>query len=152
MTYTNADARARLLEDVASATDQIGTALALLSDAYERLDDHAADRLEAELFQPAQAAYGLAKRTHAAFADRYGLHAGTFAAQTPAGNPHGAREAIDLAVAALQGADTTLATLQDSMLPVEVGDPELRGGLSGVRELIGTLARRARELERVLGR
>ena len=45
-----------------------------------------------------------------------------------------------------------LATLQDSMLPVEVGDPELRAGLSAVRESIGPLPGRARELLRTLGR
>ena len=38
------------------------------------------------------------------------------------------------------------------MLPVEVGDPELRSGLSRVRELIAPLPDRARNLVRVLGR
>ena len=46
----------------------------------------------------------------------------------------------------------TLAELQDSMRPVEVGDPELRKGLAEVRELLGDLRPRARELLRVLGR
>jgi hypothetical protein len=38
------------------------------------------------------------------------------------------------------------------MLPVEVGDPELRAGLADVRELVGNLRSRARELVRTLGR
>jgi hypothetical protein len=38
------------------------------------------------------------------------------------------------------------------MMPVEVGDAELRAGLAEVRELVGPLPHRAREIERVLGR
>jgi hypothetical protein len=38
------------------------------------------------------------------------------------------------------------------MLPVEVGDPEVRAGLMQIRESIGPLSGRARELLRVLGR
>jgi hypothetical protein len=38
------------------------------------------------------------------------------------------------------------------MLPVEVGDPQLRAGLAAVRELIGGLRAQARELVRTLGR
>ena len=49
-------------------------------------------------------------------------------------------------------ADLALSTLQDSMLPVEVGDPQLRAGLEGVRSLIGGVGPSARELLRTLGR
>jgi hypothetical protein len=45
-----------------------------------------------------------------------------------------------------------LGELQDSMLPIEVGDVELRAGLSEVRELIGSVRARAREMVRTLGR
>jgi hypothetical protein len=38
------------------------------------------------------------------------------------------------------------------MMPVEVGDASLRAGLAEVRELVGPLPDRARELTRVLGR
>jgi hypothetical protein len=38
------------------------------------------------------------------------------------------------------------------MLPVEVGDAELRSGLAEVRELLGDLRARSRELVRTLGR
>ena len=37
-------------------------------------------------------------------------------------------------------------------MPVEAGDQELRAGLTEVRELLDGLRRRARELERTLGR
>jgi hypothetical protein len=59
---------------------------------------------------------------------------------------------LDIAVEAVDDADETLVELQDSMLPVEVGDPELRAGLAEVRELVGALRGRARELVRTLGR
>ena len=45
-----------------------------------------------------------------------------------------------------------LAAIQDSMLPVEVGDRELRAGIAEARELLGGLRGRARELVRTLGR
>ena len=65
---------------------------------------------------------------------------------------HDAKGIIDQAVAAVGRADATLATLQDSMLPVEVGDPPLRAGLEQVRVALGALPGRAREFTRVLGR
>ena len=37
-------------------------------------------------------------------------------------------------------------------MPVEVGDAELRSALTEVRALLGDVPRRARELERTLGR
>ena len=49
-------------------------------------------------------------------------------------------------------ADQWIAELQDSMLPVEVGDPELRAGLADVRELIGALPGRARRFVSLFGR
>ena len=49
-------------------------------------------------------------------------------------------------------ADRLLATLQDSMLPVEVGDAEVRADLEQIRTLLDGLGRRAREIERTIGR
>ena len=49
-------------------------------------------------------------------------------------------------------ADGALSELQDSSLPTEVGDVELRAALSDVRERLTGVRRRARELERTLGR
>jgi hypothetical protein len=73
--------------------------------------------------------------------------------QRSAGLPStGAKGFIDNAVVAVGKADTDLATLQDSLLPVDVGDPELRAALAELRELVGGVSRRARELVRVIGR
>jgi hypothetical protein len=49
-------------------------------------------------------------------------------------------------------ADSALAGLQDSTLPTEVGDVELRAAITDVRERLGGVRQRARELERTLGR
>ncbi len=66
--------------------------------------------------------------------------------------PASLRALLDGAVDAVAEADTILSVLQDSMMPVEVGDRELRAGLAEVRELVASLRRRAREFVRVLGR
>jgi hypothetical protein len=153
MTYTNAEARQQLLDALGDAADQIGAALAALGEAYEQLDEYAGDRLEEALFRPAQTAYGRARRTHGAFAERYRLPSRAFAPRRAAGvAAGGSRRLVDAAVDALRLADDQLATLQDSMLPVEFGDAEVRAGLAEVRELIGPLPGRARELVRSLGR
>jgi len=55
-------------------------------------------------------------------------------------------------VAAAGRADAVLAELQDSLLPVEVGDQELRASLADLRELVAAFPQRARELLRTLGR
>ena len=59
---------------------------------------------------------------------------------------------LDSAVDGVARADGALATLQDSMLPVEVGDPELRAGLEDVRKLLGEVPGHARQFVRTLGR
>jgi hypothetical protein len=152
MAYTTLEGRQELLDTLAEATDQIGFALAALSAAYEQLDEPTADRLEEELFGPVQVAYGRAKRTHSGFATRHGLTSPTFEAASPGLPSTGAKGFIDSALDAVGEADVTLAALQDTLLPVEVGDAELRAGLTEVRELLGGLRSRARELVRTLGR
>ena len=152
MAQTTAEARQEILDAIAGATYEIGTALALLSEAYERLDEQSADRLEQDLFQPVQTAYGRARRTHSEFAARSGLPSQVF---EPASTPPPSQSVRDLltgTVEAAAKADTTLATLQDSMAPVEFGDPELRAGLSEVRRLLGDVQARAHELMRTVGR
>jgi hypothetical protein len=150
--YDSGQARQELLDDVASAIDDIGLALAALGAAFERLDDYNADRLEEELFRPIQLAYGRAQRTHSEFAERHGLPTRTFDAASAGLPSQGVKGFLDAAVNATVRADRTLAQLQDSMRPVEVGDAELRAGLSEVRRLIGDAPRRANELVRGLGR
>ena len=152
MAYSTAEARQQLLDDLADAVDAIGLALAAVGVAYELLDDQTADRLEEQLFRPVQVAYGRAKRTHAGFAGRHGLPDRTFEPSPAPRSSHGARSLLEAAVDALGHADQRLAEIQDSMMPVEVGDAELRAGLAEARELVAPLPVRARELMRVLGR
>lgn len=152
MGNATADARHQMLEVVADATDMIGSALASLGEAYELLDEASADRLEEHLFRPVQAAYGRAKRTHAEFAERHGLPEHHFEQPPPGSSRGGAKGLVALAVEAAAEADGVLSSLQDSMLPVELGDQQLRAGLGEVRRQIGDLRARARELLRLLGR
>jgi hypothetical protein len=152
VTYTAAEGRGQILEALALAADEIALALAELSEAYEHLDEQAAERLEDALFAPVQAAYGRAKRTYAEFAERSGLPARTFAMPGQVAPSTAARQLIERALEALTRADLGLGELQDSMLPVEVGDPELRSGLAEVRELAERVRPKARELVRTLGR
>jgi hypothetical protein len=152
MSDTSAEVRQELLDALAEAADELARGLAFVGDAYERLDEHTADTLERELFRPLQAAYGRAQRTHAGFAGRYGLPTRAFE-PAPAGSPsHGVRDLLDAAVEAVHAADDTLATLQDSMVPVEYGDAELRAGLQQVRQAIGDIPVRARNIARTVGR
>ena len=152
MATTNAEARQQILDALGAATDELASALALLGEAYERLDERTADELEALLFRPVQSAYGRGQRTHSEFAARYDLPGRKFEPAAQAAPHRDARDLIDAAVEAAGRADRTLATLQDSMLPVEFGDPDLRAGLQGVREQLGELGVRARELVRTVGR
>ena len=152
MAYVTREAREHLLETVGEAIDEIGVALGALGAAYEQLDEQTADRLEAELFRPVQVAYGRLQRTYAAFAERHGLAARRFEPALPGHPSQGVRGFLNGAVAAVDEADMLLIELQDSMRPVEVGDAELRAGLSEARELVGDLRARSRELVRTLGR
>jgi hypothetical protein len=152
VSYTNAEAQQDLLDIVAEAIDELAVALAALGEAYEQLDEQHADELEEQLFRPVQVAYGRAKRTYAAFAERTSLPARAFASATPGAPSLGVKGFIEVAVKAVGSADVVLSTLQDSMLPVEVGDRDLRAGLGEVRELIGPLPGRARQVVRTVGR
>jgi hypothetical protein len=152
VTYLTAEARQRLLDDMALSIEELALALALLGAAYELLDEQTADRMEEELFRGVQTAFGRAQRTHAAFAARYSLQGRTFQ-QPSAGLPsQGARAFLERAGEAITEADTLLAELQDSLLPVEVGDPELRSGLAEIRTLVGELAGRAQHFVSRFGR
>ena len=143
MTYDVAEARQNLLDTIAAAIDDLAVALAALGGAYDLLDEQNADLLEEELFRPVQTAYGRAQRTHAAFAQRSALPGRTFTPAVQGAPSHGTAGFVEAAVEATMDADQTLADLQDSMAPVEVGDPELRAGLSEVRTLIGPVEQRA---------
>jgi hypothetical protein len=150
--YIAREARQELLDTIGEAIDDIAAALGALGGAYEQLTTAPADRLEEELFRPVQTAYGRAKRTHAGFAQRQGLPTREFAPATAGLPSTGIRGFVDTAVASVDEADAVLAELQDSMMPVEVGDAELRAGLAEVRELLGAVRPHAREFVRTLGR
>ncbi len=150
MAYATSEGRQELLDEIAQAIERLGIALAALGAAYEALDEQSGDRLEEALFRPVQLALGQARRTHTAFAGRVKLEAREFgAAQARHG---GVREQVEDAVDAIEGADEVLAELQDSMLPVEVGDAEVRAGIAEVREALSPLPDRAHELARRFGR
>jgi hypothetical protein len=152
MAYTTSEARQELLDTVAQAANELGFASACLAEAYEQVDEHSGDRLEEECFRPVQMAYGRAKRTHSEFARRHGLQAAAFEQQPVGLASQGAAVFVARAVEAVGSADRNLAGLQDSMLPVEAGDEELRAGLKAVREPLAGLPGKAREFLRGLGR
>src|SRR5262245_24910933 len=152
MAYTTADARRQLLDGLAEAIDEIASALASLGEASEQLDEQKADKLERELFRPVQMAYGRAKRSHADFASRHGLPARSFEPASPGAPSQGVKGFLASAVESVGQADRALATLQDSMLPIEVGDAGLRAGLEDLRRLLAGLPEQARQLVRTRGR
>ena len=152
MAYAAADGRQQLLDTIADATDELGLALAALGEAYEQLDERSGDALEEQLFRPVQLAYGRASRAHGQFAARHHMEGRTFESRSGGLPSLGPKGFIDSAVEAVREADGTLSTLQDSLLPVEVGDPELRADLAGLREIMSDLPRRAREIVRTFGR
>lgn len=152
MAYTTAEGREQILSDLAVGIEHIADALARLGEAYEQLDEQHADVLEEQLFRPVQSAYGRAKRTYSEFASRSGLRTRAFTEHSPGAQSQSVRELIERAGDAAHDADQAIAELQDSMLPVEVGDPELRAGLSAVRESLSAVPARARGLVRTVGR
>jgi len=152
MAYTEEQARQQLLDAIAEATDDLARALAALGAAYEQLDDQQAERLEEQLFRPVQHAYGRARRTHDQFAARYGLPGREFDPPAPGAPSTGVKGFIDEAVDAVARAEAELVALQDSLMPVEVGDADLRAGMAEVRALIGQVSQRARGFVRTFGR
>ncbi len=152
MAYTTAEAREQILEDVAVAVDHLALAAACLGEAYEHLHGASADRLEEDLYRPVQGAYGRTRRTYLQFAERVGLPVETFEPASAGVGSQGVRLFIDRAVSASADAGRALAELQDSMLPIEAGDSELRTALAEIREVVDGVPARAREFMRVLGR
>lgn len=151
MSYTTQSGREQILQDVAEAAEQLGHALAALGEAYEHLDEQTAERMEDVLFRPLQSAFGQLKRTHQEFARRYELRGRDFP-PAPVPLPDDARRLFDRASESVQSADDALAALQDSLLPVEVGDEALRAGLSRVRLLLAPLPYLSAQLVSRFGR
>lgn len=149
---TGLEARGQILDELGVAVERIALAVACLTEAYEHLAVTSADRLEAELFRPAQKAFGRAKRTHSQFAERTGSPAGRFEQPSAGRRSQGVTAFVERAVVAAVEADHLIADLQDTMLPTEFGDPELRSGLSEIRASLDALPAAARGFLRTLGR
>jgi|SRR5579863_2276370 len=151
MGYTTEEGRTQILDDAAEAVGQLSIAVAALGEAYEHLDEQSGDRMETVLFRPLQGAYGQLKRAHSEFAQRAGLPGRDFPPAPPPA-PEDPRASLEHAADAIQSADDILAELQDSLLPVEVGDQQLRSGLSGTRTAIASLPEACDDFIRTLGR
>ena len=152
MAYTTAEGRKELIETIAAAASELAFASTALGEAYELLDEQSADRLEEECFRPVQVAFGRAKRTSSEFAARHGLDAPRVGDAPPGLPSQGAAGFIDGARAAVGAADHGLAELQDGMLPVEVGDEQLRAGIVSIREPLDGFDGKAAAFLRGLGR
>ena len=152
MAYSSESARGQLLDQLGQAIDSLSEAVGALGEAYEAADQRTADELEGQLFRPVQSAYGRAQRTRSGFAQRHRLEAAAIPASGPASPSADPRVHLERAVAAVERADGVIAEMQDSMLPVEVGDRELRDGLTEVRELMAAVPARGRQLLRLVGR
>jgi hypothetical protein len=152
MSFTVAEGRQEILDRLASAITLLATAVATLSVAYERLDEQSSDALEEQLFRPVQLAFGRAQRTYNEFADRSALKRLDAAGGSAGPERQHATELIERAAESVRTADTTIADLQDSMLPVEVGDQELRAGLSETRSLVDHVPALAQQFVRTVGR
>jgi hypothetical protein len=150
--YSTAEARAEMLEDIGVTADELAAALASLSEAYEALDNDGADELERTVFAPVQAAYGRLRRTHTEFARRHRLPERAFPAGGPGPHTGDPRVYIERALDAADDAEQRLAELQDSMAPVDVGDPELRAGLAQTRTLLAEVPAGGQHLLRAFGR
>jgi hypothetical protein len=146
------EAQEQMLADLGEAVRGLALALACLGGAYEAVSVTAADRLEEELYGPVQRAYGRAMRAHGTFARSVGLPEERFE-QPSAGRPsQGARSFVERAVEGALAADGRISELQDSMMPAEFGNAELRSGLVEVRGLLAPVPVAAREFLRTLGR
>ena len=152
MGITTGEAKEEILEDLANAIEQIALAAGRLGDAYELLPSSAADRLETELFRPTQKALGRSKRAHAHFAEQSGIAPRSFEPPAAGARSQGVKGFLEQALTAAADGERRIAALQDSALPTEFGDPELRAGLSEVRALLATVPGAAREFLRTLGR
>ncbi|MDQ3759161.1 MAG: hypothetical protein M3331_04370 [Actinomycetota bacterium] len=152
MAFTTVEARDRIIGDLEAAEEELGFAVACLGEAFELLASGSADRLENELFRPVQKAYVRTKRTRLGFAQRVAQDTDEPESK-PVGPPsQGAKGFVEQATTATAQADSILSDLQDSMMPVEGGDAELRAGLIEVRELLGPVPSRGRGFLSTLGR
>jgi hypothetical protein len=146
------EAQGKILDDLGEAVESLALALACLGQAYEAVSVTAADRLEDALYGPVQRAYGRAMRAHAAFSRSTGFEPRRFEQPGAGRSSQGARSFVERAIEAVAAADWRISELQDSMMPPEFGDADLRAGLVEVRGLLAPLPAASREFLRTLGR
>jgi len=152
MSAVDSEAREQLLGAVGQAADQLAEALALLTEAFEQLDDQQAERLEEALFRPVQRAYGRAKRAYGAYAERHEMPAPALAA-APAPVPSiGVKGLVQSAVETVGQVEGELIMLQDSLMLIELGDTDLRAGLAEVRQALASVSEDSRAFLRTFGR
>jgi hypothetical protein len=151
VSYSTESGRQQILDDAGAAVDPLASAIAAIGELYDQLDEQTAERMELIVFKPLQSGYGLLRRTLTAFADRSGLAAPEFG-PPQVNTPSSARTALERVAGWVEEADGLIAELQDSLLPVEVGDQELRAGLSGTRTQVATVPGACADLLRSLGR
>jgi hypothetical protein len=153
VTYDPAQARRALVDELLDAAAEISTAIAYASAAHERLDDTSADRLEAQVFAPLQKALGTLRRAAGGFAARHGDPAASSSAPPPEPHPsQGVAALLEGCGAAARTADEHLGALQDSLVLVELGDADLRAGVSDARRRLGEVPTALRAFTRTLGR
>ena len=150
---TTLEAREEIVAELGRSIDRIALATACLGQAYELLDETTADRLEGALFRPG-AARLRAREADAGGVRRRGSTCPSAPLEQPsAGVPsQGVKRFVERGGEAAADADRVLAELQDSMLPIEAGDAELRAGLAEVRELLAEVPAAVREFLRTFGR
>jgi hypothetical protein len=152
VSFTTAEARDRIIGDLEAAEEELGFAVTSLGEAFEALPEASGDRLEGELFRPVQRAYARNKRTRTGFAQRVSRETDEPDSR-PVGAPsQGAKGFVQAAAGAAGQADLILSELQDSMMPVEGGDAELRAAIAEIRELLAPVRTNAAMFLRNLGR
>ena len=152
MAYDSGQARVELLDEVGDATDDLGRG-AGRSGRGLRGARRLQRRAPGGAALPARPDGLRARAAHPQRVRRAATACPTAPSRPrPRAPSQGVKGFIDAAVSAVVRADARLAQLQDSMRPVEVGDAELRAGLSEVRRLVADVPRRASEFVRGLGR
>ena len=152
MAYTNAQAREQLLAELAAAADEVGLALACLGEATSSSTRPPPSASRTSCSARSRRPTGRRSAPTPNSPAGTGLPEHEFEAARPQVREHDASAIMERAAAAVSRADLALATLQDSMLPVDVGDPPLRAGLEQVRMALADTSRRTREITRTLGR
>lgn len=152
MSYDATAARSDLIAALGRVDAHLAAAVDALGVAYDTLDEQTAGRLESELFGPIVKASGRVRRTAQEFAARFALTVPERPSPAPVSSRRPVRELITRSADSVAHADAELAAVQDSGQAIEVGDADLRAGLSATRVLLATVPQSARSLLGTLGR